>query len=695
MKRCALFVLTALLVLPAFGQEDGPPLNVYHGEIPAGDRTFYVATDGDNANPGTEELPWATVDYAVDQVELGDVIVVRGGVYEHDDTVRIEGSSGFVDQLIVLTAYPGEVPILDFSKQPKERNEHGVRLNANWWHIIGITIRNASHNGIRMDGSYNILEQLTAYGNHDTGIHMAGGASNNVIKNCDSFHNFNYDTVRSQDDEIGGNADGFSAKFEIGPGNRFVGCRAWENSDDGWDFWEAGNTIVIDSSWAFGNGDESVFGDFDNYRGNGNGFKLGGGSPAPEVGHVVRRSLAFDNFGSSGNAKGFDYNNNRGAMTLIHNTAYNNGRNFYFPLWPSDGQAVFLNNLSAVVDEDPVTPPQDALLAGNSWQHDTEVTADMFMSVNRELAKAPREQDGSLPENDFLRPAPGTFIIGGGVPLTEPFYGTAPDIGAFELVDGEPTQPWVDRGAGEFVADLDVYDLEHAENWTLRSELEIGDHAYGDTDATISSLDNLVVVEEWIQTAAASRTKNYLFPAAELSLTELMTVFVAHADAIAAKPEWLSEYSETEYDLVVSEGGEEHVMSLYGLEVGPNEIVRLGRNSQDGRDSAPMYIVIVGWIFPVSAEDDAQPASESQLHEIYPNPVGNTATISFSLAHTANVSITIYDSMGREVAKLARGLQEAGEHTLRWDVGRLANGVYYCKMTADGQTTVRKLLRIR
>src|SRR5690606_13163732 len=227
----------------------------------------------------------------------------------------------------------------------KVRDVHGIRLNANGWHIIGITLRYASHNGIRIDGSYNILEQVTAYGNHDTGIHMAGGASHNLIKNRDSFRNFNYDPARNNNAPIGGNADGFGAKFEIGPGNRFVGCRAWENSDDGFDLWEAEGTIVIDSSWAFRNGVAEVFGNPVGFQGNGNGFKLGGGGVI--TAHVVTRCIAFDNRGASGNAKGFDFNNNPGAMTLIHNTAYDNPRNFVFSRTdPPSGQSVFLNNLS-------------------------------------------------------------------------------------------------------------------------------------------------------------------------------------------------------------------------------------------------------------------------------------------------------------------------------------------------------------
>lgn len=692
MKRCTFIVLLFVNLLPAFAQETEVPLNVYYGEIPDGERTFFVAPDGDNASAGTEQEPWATLDHAVTRVQRGDVIVMRGGVYDHDDIVRIESPSGFTDDLIVVTAYPGEVPVLDFSGQPKVRNYHGIRLNANWWHIIGITIRNASHNGIRIDGSYNVLEQVTSYGNHDSGIHMAGGASNNLIKNCDSFHNFNYDPARTP--RIGNNADGFSAKFDIGPGNVYEGCRSWENSDDGFDFWEAESTIEVNSSWAFGNGDASVFGDPADFEGNGNGFKLGGNFVAAD--HIVRRSMAFDNFGSSGNAKGFDYNNNPGAMTLIHNTAYNNGRNYYFPLDPpDDGQAVFLNNLSAVTSLHALTPP-GAVVAGNSWQAGTEITVDMFLSVDTETAKGLRETDGSLPRIDLLKPAPGSFPVDAAVVIAEPFYGTAPDMGVYEYAEGSEMQPWVERGPGTVADELRVFDLEHAGQWSLTTESALGAQAYGGSDATISSIPVEIAVDEWIRVAADSRTRNYLFPAAEMTLVRPGTVFVAHSNDIATKPGWLADFTETALGMNVTEpGGGEREMTVYRRDVTAGEVVNLGRNSRDGTSDAPMYVVMIGRVLSVASEEIDAPEMRTELHEVYPNPVGRSATISFSLERGSDVSVRIYDALGREVAELAAGYHGPGSHTYRWDARSMASGVYFCRLEVEGLSLVKKLLRTR
>lgn len=446
-NKCRLFlVLTGLVPLlfavPATAAENRPPdsfferedpgLNVFNGEIPAGNR-IYVAPAGDNEHPGTEEEPLASLDAALEAVSPGDVIVMRGGVYEHDNMIRINRPDGSPAQRIVLTAYPGEVPVLDFVNQPKKRNYHGLYITADYWHVIGLTFRYASHNGIRNDGSYNILEQLTVYGNHDSGIHMAGTASFNLLKNCDSFHNFNYDTDRSS--PVGGNADGITIKFaNIGPGNHIYGCRAWENSDDGYDFWRAPNEIILENSWAINNGNPSVFGNPPDFRSCGSGFKLGGAGIAGN--HIIKRCMALENRGM-----GFDSNNNTGVLTLVHNSAYNNGRNFSLDYGQRiNNRSVFLNNLSAVSDTI-ARIPSAAVSRGNSWQKGQTLSSRDFASVDTELAKGPRQPDGSLPVSGLLRPKSNTFTVDAGVDLGEAYYGTAPDIGAFEREDGDLPVP--------------------------------------------------------------------------------------------------------------------------------------------------------------------------------------------------------------------------------------------------------------
>ncbi|MDL1879197.1 DUF1565 domain-containing protein, partial [Cytophagia bacterium CHB2] len=118
----------------------------------------YVATDGDDANPGTFEQPFGTIAKAVAEVLPGDTIYVRGGVYDLTATITITAArSGTESQMITLTAFNDEVPILDFSAQAL--GVKGISMRSNYWHIRGLQIKGAGDNGMEINfGSNNIIE---------------------------------------------------------------------------------------------------------------------------------------------------------------------------------------------------------------------------------------------------------------------------------------------------------------------------------------------------------------------------------------------------------------------------------------------------------------------------------------------------------------------------------------------------------
>jgi hypothetical protein len=282
-----------------------------------------------------------------------------------------------------------------------------------------LTIRRAGDNGIYISGWYNIIERCVIYECHDTGLQIGGNARFNKVINCDSY--LNYDPQGNGED-----ADGFAAKGLLGEGNEFIGCRAWGNSDDGWDLWETSVPVLIDNCWAFQNG-YNIWGD-PNFQGDGNGFKLGGNFvPAS---HIITRSVAFDN-----RVRGFDQNNNAAGLILYNNTAFRNqSRNFSLPSNPtSGGPHILKNNLSYMGTNVIILSSEQET---NSWQGFT-VTDDDFLSLDTALAKAPRNEDGSLPDVDFLRLAQGSSLIDAGVLVGLPYNDSAPDLGAFET-DGIP-----------------------------------------------------------------------------------------------------------------------------------------------------------------------------------------------------------------------------------------------------------------
>ena len=100
----------------------------------------------------------------------------------------------------------------------------------------------------------------------------------------------------------------------------------------------------------------------------------------------------------------------------------------------------------------------------------------------------------------------------------------------------------------------------------------------------------------------------------------------------------------------------------------------------------------------VSIDD---PLSESprsfELNQNYPNPFNPNTNISFTLPERADVSLKVYDVMGRQVATLANNRSfTGGSHTLSFDASTLASGMYIYRLKMDnGMTLSRKMMIVK
>jgi type IX secretion system substrate protein len=80
------------------------------------------------------------------------------------------------------------------------------------------------------------------------------------------------------------------------------------------------------------------------------------------------------------------------------------------------------------------------------------------------------------------------------------------------------------------------------------------------------------------------------------------------------------------------------------------------------------------------------------LLQNYPNPFNSSTVITYGLPSPASTSLKIYDLLGREVATLVSGVQEAGWHTVEWNGDQSASGLYLCRIKSGSFTETRKLL---
>jgi len=232
---------------------------------------------------------------AVQNAKAGDVITISGTIYL-TSTLQLL-NNGTSSAKINLTG-----GTLDCSKMS---SGWCVKCNGSYWNITSMTIKNSPSCGlVFQSGGYNYVNKVNTTNNKDSGLQIYNGAHDVSVNN--SYSAENYDVATG-----GENADGYACKLSAGKNNKFAGCNAYHNSDDGWDLYGQPYQVTMTSCTASNNGNGA--------NGDGNGFKLG--SSGQTVPHSVLSCTSTNNKGC-----GYDGNGNTGHITTTGSTGSGNSK---------------------------------------------------------------------------------------------------------------------------------------------------------------------------------------------------------------------------------------------------------------------------------------------------------------------------------------------------------------------------------
>ena len=111
-----------------------------------------------------------------------------------------------------------------------------------------------------------------------------------------------------------------------------------------------------------------------------------------------------------------------------------------------------------------------------------------------------------------------------------------------------------------------------------------------------------------------------------------------------------------------------------------------------GNESISLAVVSIPdlSLIPTSNEGIEDLPKEFGLSQNYPNPFNPSTTINYALPKASDVSIDVFDILGKKVASLVNQRKTAGNHTVQFQAANLSSGVYFYTLRVGGRVLKSK-----
>ncbi|NIT58013.1 MAG: T9SS type A sorting domain-containing protein [Aliifodinibius sp.] len=109
-----------------------------------------------------------------------------------------------------------------------------------------------------------------------------------------------------------------------------------------------------------------------------------------------------------------------------------------------------------------------------------------------------------------------------------------------------------------------------------------------------------------------------------------------------------------------------------------------------------MFKIDVSTITAIQDKENQNISADFRLDKIYPNPFNSQVTIEFSLSQGQNVTVDIYDILGRRIANLVDEKFSGGNHQVKWDAQgtgstEISSGIYLVRISSGNQQIVERI----
>jgi hypothetical protein len=82
------------------------------------------------------------------------------------------------------------------------------------------------------------------------------------------------------------------------------------------------------------------------------------------------------------------------------------------------------------------------------------------------------------------------------------------------------------------------------------------------------------------------------------------------------------------------------------------------------------------------------------VEQNYPNPFNPTTTITYNVAQSGKVKLTVYNALGQGVAELVNDFQVEGSHSVTFDASHLSTGIYFYQVQVEGRFSEKKKMML-